>query len=126
MKLRIQGNSLRLRMTPSEIARLMETGRVEETIHLGLEESARLTYALQCEEQWASMGVRHRPGEIAVVVKFDDARRWASTQDVGMYGEVDTSSGALALAVEKDFACLDKSAEENADRFAHPRQGSNC
>ena len=32
MKLRIQGNSLRLRITPSEMARLLANGRIEETI----------------------------------------------------------------------------------------------
>lgn len=126
MKLRIQGNSLRLRITPSEIARLMETGRVDETIHFGLDETARLNYALQCEQQPVSMLVRQRPGELVVVVSRAEAGRWASTQDVGMYGELETSSGALLLAVEKDFACLDKSDDENTDRFPNPRQGSKC
>jgi hypothetical protein len=126
MKLRIQGNSLRLRVTPSEISRLMETGRIEETIHFGLNEGARLTYALEHAQQSSPLLVRYGPQEMAVVVCLDDARRWASTQEVGLYGEVLTSGGVLEVAIEKDFSCLDKSDAENADRFPNPRQGTIC
>ena len=126
MKLRIKGNSLRLRISPSEASRLIETGRIEETFHFGLEQSARLTYALEFAEQSPSLHVRYAPEEIAVIVSLADARRWASTQDVGLYGEVRTSHGALELAIEKDFACLDESDEENADKFPNPRQGTIC
>jgi hypothetical protein len=126
MKLRFNGNSLRLRVTPSEIARLINTGRIEETIYMGVEESQRLTYALECAPQSPPMLLRHGAREIAVIVSSDNARRWASTQDVGLYGAVPTSNGTLELAIEKDFACLDKSDEENADRFLNPRQGTTC
>ena len=37
MKLRIKGNSLRFRVTQSELAKLVELGRVEETIYFGPE-----------------------------------------------------------------------------------------
>ena len=47
MKLRIQGNSLRLRVSPSEMTRLLEAGRIEETIHFAHGGDARLTYALE-------------------------------------------------------------------------------
>ena len=126
MKLRIKGNSLRLRVTQSEIARLIDTGRIEETVHLGVEESECLTYALECAPQSPSIFVRYGSHEIAVVVSSDDAHHWASSQSVGLYGTVPTSDGALELAIEKDFACLDKSDEENADRFPNPRQGMTC
>ena len=126
MKLRINGNSLRLRVTPSEITQLMEVGRIKETIHFGPGENARLTYALESAQEPMPIHVRYAPTEIAVVVSFDEARRWASTQAVGLYGQQQTGGGPLELALEKDFACLDKSEEENADRFPNPRQGTIC
>jgi hypothetical protein len=43
MKLRIRGNSLRLRVSRSEIARLLEGHCLEETIHFAPEESARFS-----------------------------------------------------------------------------------
>lgn len=126
MKLRIQGNSLRLRVTPSEISRLIETGRIEETIHFGMSEKARLTYALEQGEQSSSVLVRCSDQEIAVILSLDEAYRWASTQEVGIYGEVPTSQNGLRIAIEKDFACLDKTDAENADRFPNPFKGNIC
>jgi hypothetical protein len=45
MKLRLQGNSVRLRLTRSEVERLREIGRVEESVDFGAGEV--LAYRLQ-------------------------------------------------------------------------------
>lgn len=126
MKLRIKGNSLRLRITPSEMARLLETGRIDETICLGSDENAHLTYALEHVPNAPALHVRYSPKEIAVVVSSAEARRWAEAADVGLYTEVSTARGPLELAVEKDYACLDKSDAENVDTFPNPNQGAVC
>jgi hypothetical protein len=34
--------------------------------------------------------------------------------------------GSLALLIEKDFACLDRSDEDNKDTFANPNPGEQC
>ncbi len=118
--------------------RLLQTGRIEETIHFASDGNARLTYALEhaaaleqaaASEQAAdrsAIRVRYSPQEIAVVISSQDARRWAGAPEVGLYGQVRTSHGALELAVEKDFACLDKNDAENADTFPNPQQGTVC
>jgi hypothetical protein len=46
MKLRIQGNSIRLRVSRSELAAFVETGRLEETVYFGPQVETSLTYAL--------------------------------------------------------------------------------
>jgi hypothetical protein len=122
MKLRIKGDSLRLRVGPAEMARLMETGRIEETIHFGLEDDARLTYALEVAGVDA-MTVRHEGMRVAVVLPMASARDWAQGNDVGVYGRVGLRSGWLEIAVEKDWACLDKRDGEKADTFPNPKQG---
>jgi hypothetical protein len=126
MKLRIQGNSLRLRITPSELNRLLETGRIEETIHFASGENALLTYALEHADDASAIGVRYSPQEVAIVLSSPVARRWAGARDVGVYAELHTRHGALSVAVEKDFACLDRNDAENADTFPNPRQGTIC
>jgi hypothetical protein len=125
MKLRIKGDSLRLRVAPSEVAGLMEAGRIEETIHFGLEEDARLTYALEVADMDA-IAVRHESSRVAVVLPTVMARRWAEGVEVGLYSTVAVSSGWLEIAVEKDWACLDRSDGENSDKFANPNQGAHC
>jgi hypothetical protein len=126
MKLRIKGNSLRLRITPSEMKRLLDTGRVEETIHFGPGADARLTYALEQKPERGPMMARYRPQEITVVVSMAAAGQWAASPEVGLYGEIETSEGVLSVAIEKDFGCLDKSEAENADTFANPKQEAAC
>jgi hypothetical protein len=126
MKLRIKGNSLRLRVSPSEVTRLLETGRIEETIYFAAGDDARLTYALEHTPQAAGMTVRYTPQQVTVVVSSSAARQWTDGKDVGLYGETSTNDGTLELAVEKDFACLDKAAAENVDTFPHPQQGTAC
>ena len=124
MKLRINGNSLRLRVSPLEVARLLETGRIEETIHLSPDQGAHLTYSLEHAPQAAAMGIRYTPQQVTVVVSSDAARHWADGHDVGIYGETPTADGSLQLAIEKDFACLDKGATENSDTFPNPKAGN--
>jgi hypothetical protein len=125
MKLRIKGDSLRLRIAPSELTRLMETGRIEETVHFGLKEDARLTYALE-HAGVEVLTVRHEGTQVAVVLPTAMARGWADGDGVGLYGSVVTASGLLDVAVEKDWACLDRDDAENADTFPHPNLGTNC
>ncbi len=126
MKLRIQGNSLRLRITPSDMTRLLANGRIEETICFGSEPNASLTYALEHNTRANAMSVRYTPREVTVILPTADAQQWAGGQDVGIYADAPTSQGPLSLAVEKDFACLDKSNAQNADTFPNPNQGAFC
>jgi hypothetical protein len=127
MKLRIKGDSFRLRISPSEMSRLLESGRVEETIHFGPEDDAKLTYALLTgsgtEDAFA---VRRTATEIALEVPALLVRAWSASEQVGMYGVIDNGTGQLELAVEKDFACLDKSNAENTDTYPNPNQGVTC
>jgi hypothetical protein len=125
MKLRIQGNSLRLRISPSEMARLLQTGRIEDSIYFGAGEGAGLTYALEHSPQTQATTVRYAPSELTVMVASREAQRWAEGQDVGLYGESSTSRGPLQIAVEKDFACLDKQDAANADTFPNPNLNPN-
>ncbi|SRR6266567_2611929 len=126
MKLRIKGNSMRLRVSPSEMTRLLAVGRVEETIHFGPEEDAKLTYALEHAEHAGDMSLRHQGQTITVVISTRDAQEWASGEQVGMYGVAGADQTRVELAVEKDFACLDKGEGENRDTYPHPQQGTAC
>lgn len=127
MKLRIYGDSLRLRISPSEMARLLQSGRIEETIHFGPEPDSRLTYALVAvRDQNSPFAVRRSPEEIVVLVPAAQASTWAESEEVGIYGTVEAGTGRLQLAVEKDFACLDKSDHEDQDTYPHPNQGIAC
>jgi hypothetical protein len=127
MKLRIKGNSLRLRVSRSEIERLMAGGYLEETIRFAPDPEAKLTYALESAADVSTATVRYRRQRIIVIVDRNKLQSWNEPDQVGIYTSVQVGSGEmLELIVEKDFACLDGSDEENEDTFANPHTGAVC
>jgi hypothetical protein len=127
MKLRIGGNSIRLRILRSEVAKLIEGGRIAETIYLGSSDESAVTYALETESESNAVRLRYESSEIAIVLPKAEARSWAETERVGIYATVDVGAhGTVNLIVEKDFACLDLSDAENQDTFPNPQLGAAC
>lgn len=102
---------------------LMEAGRIEEAIHFSADEGASLTYALECTPAVEELALRYERGRVVVLAPMESARAWAGGDSVGLYGSVRTAGGVLEIAVEKDWACLDKSDRENLDTFPHPGKG---
>ena len=127
MKLRIHKNSLRLRLGPSEITRLLALGRIEETIRLAPGGNARLTYALELAPPASNdLTIRYAPPEFTVLVPTAQAQIWADGSAVGISGKIAVGDDTLELLVEKDFACVDRKPELNEDTFPNPKAGAAC
>jgi hypothetical protein len=127
MKLRIKGDSLRLRVSRSELGRVLEGTAVVETIHFGTDPDQSLTYALVCGTHADSVNVLYRDRIVTVSISGEQMRGWSHEDQVGVYARIDLgTAGALDVAIEKDFACLDRNDEENADTFANPHAGQSC
>ena len=121
MKLRIKGNSLRVRITRSEVDRLVNDGRIEETTWLGRDDGSRISYVLEHEAGAKAVDLRFNPPVLAVVVPTSQVREWATSDEVGIYTRLDLGvRGAVDLVIEKDFACLHGTDEENEDAFPNP------
>ena len=119
MKLRIKGDSLRLRVGPSEVQRLIACGHIAETIHFA--PGVHLNYELQHSSAAECIAVFHALHEVTVTVPTSAAQAWADSYDVGIYGAVPNGSGSLEVAVEKDFACLDPNHAGNLDTYPNPK-----
>jgi hypothetical protein len=120
MKLRIRGNSVRLRLTRSEVAALAATGTVEEsTEFFG---SGTFVYAVTAAEG-EDVSASFVAGRINVAIPADTVADWASGDEVGIEAEC----GLLKVLVEKDFNCLTpRDAAEDADTFPHPKSDGEC
>lgn len=115
MKLRIRGNSLRLRLTQSEVAELVRVGGVENRTQLGQDATVGLVFRLQVSSCRLAPGVEFDGGRITVSLPEAQAKSWALENEVGIYGE---EPWGLKLSVEKDFQCLDQRPNENdSDAF---------
>jgi hypothetical protein len=127
MKLRIKGNSLRLRVTQSELARVLAGDCVEETVHFTPEANGSLTYALQQTTSAKTVTVEYANSRVSILVPADQAHVWGVTEQVGIVESISMGAfGSLKLLIEKDFACLDRSHEDNQDTFANPHAGAVC
>ena len=115
MKLRIKGNSLRLRLTRPEVTRLRDEGLVEESADFGT--GAILVYRLQSVATPGSLRADFHDGTISVVIPSETADAWAISDEVVIAAQ----AGALQISIEKDFRCLTRSDEEGErDAFPHP------
>jgi hypothetical protein len=118
MKLRIKGNTLRLRLTQSEVARLDAEGRVEEAVVFG--PGVSLHYAIEARDGLAEPRADYDDGRVRIAVPEPAARRWITSDEAGIETEQPNGSGdPLRIVIEKDFACLHRRGED-VDVFPNP------
>jgi hypothetical protein len=123
MKLRIKGNSLRLRISQTEMRRLLADGAVRDTICFGAAPDARLNYVLQHRDAGEEICVEYAAQTVSVVLSTRAAQTWAQGDEVGVYGSASTADGLLDVMVEKDYACLDGNDPVDQDAFPNPQAG---
>ena len=126
MKLRIKGNSLRLRISQSEMTALLRDECIAETIRFGKGPEARLTYVLRHADVEGDICMEYQAPTVTIVLSTAAAKRWANGNDVGVYGDAAFGNDAVALLVEKDFACLDGNDPQDEDAFPNPSAGVAC
>jgi hypothetical protein len=112
MKIRIKGNSLRYRLSKTDVEMFFNNGYLEEQTAFG---NSVLTYALQVYGS-DRLSAGFEDNKIVVFVPEEMAENWASTDVVGF----DDSVGSLYLLIEKDFQCLDNTAEDQSDNYPNP------
>jgi hypothetical protein len=111
MKLRIEDDTLRLRLSESEVQEFAQTGRVEAAVHFGPEQ--QLTYALERGSELPDtlpraepVQVHYEPGTITVLVPFAIAKEWVQTDQNGFSHDVPMAENQqLRILVEKDLDC---------------------
>lgn len=115
MKVRISGNSIRLRLKPSEVEQLECEGSVRDEVDFG--GGSILAYTLAVSPDATAPTATLRGSNIEVAIPQAAARRWFSSDQVSIEGE----QNALSISVEKDFRCLHKDDTE-ADAYPNPLQ----
>lgn len=125
MKLRIRGNSIRLRLGQSEVAQLAETGRVNDFVRFSAVPESRLTYTLQSSSSAPAISASLSGGEMTITVPEGQAREWADTDLVGLeHAQPIDGEECLSIVIEKDFQCLARQRnEDQSDNFPNPLVG---
>lgn len=126
MKLRLQSNSIRLRLKRAEVGRLAETGRIAEQIVMGVGADEVFCYALEASDGIDTPEASLTNTGISVRVPKASVLKWAMGDEIGIEACVPAGSQQLQILIEKDFACLNGPPEQNIDTFPHPLAGTKC
>lgn len=123
MKLRIKGNSIRLRLLRSEVAKFGAAGIFEETTDFG---ASKLTYVLRQTSEIGELTASFSDNKITILVPSKTAQNWTETELISLAGEQMISGGEiLKILVEKDFVCLDRPDDED-NKDAYPNISHKC
>ena len=120
MKLRIRGNSLRLRITRPELERLASTGKVSESVPFAAGDELR--YEVCVDAAAKALSAAYRDNIISVALPLHDFRQWQREDQVSLRAiQATGAAGELSILVEKDFPCLTpRAGEDDSDAFANP------
>ena len=123
MKLRLRNNSIRFRLTQSEVARLAEDGTVEEAINFGPLPTEALTYVLSASADSDAIKAEFNGERIEVFIPKTAVDLWSSTDQVGIEAVQNIDNGKLQILIEKDFRCLEpRTGGDDEDTFPNPQQ----
>ncbi|SDF23379.1 DUF7009 family protein [Terriglobus roseus] len=123
MKLRIKDNSIRFRLLRTEVAKLADEGEISAFTSFALGSSSdRFCYSIKHRPSYEAISANLRGASIRVSVPSETIRSWAANDAaVGLYAEQVLFGGErLHISIEKDFACIDRDDENNADTFDNP------
>ena len=119
MKLRIKGNSIRLRLLRSEVEKFAEEGRISDETSFG---AHALRYTLAMSNECERVFGKFDDNEITVFIPEQAARDWATNDSIGF--EVEQLVGpkkSLSIIVEKDFVCIDRPNDpDREDAYPNP------
>ena len=117
MKLRIKDNSIRFRLTQSEVRQLREEKQLFASTGFG---SGHFSYGIRASKEEQIDAQLSESGILALVPE-DILEQWASTDQVSLVAE--RSNTTPAVLIEKDFKCLTvRLGEDESDHFPNPAE----
>ncbi len=121
MKIRINGNSIRLRLSKSDIDQVLNHQDIIASVGFEKEGKVNFYYALKLSNENTEINARFNDNQITVTIPSTIALAWANNNQVGLYHQQTITDGTLAIIIEKDFQCLHKRpGEDETDNFPNP------
>ncbi len=118
MKLRIKGNTVRLRLSMTEVKQLSETGLVTDATHFG---NNVFNYEIKADEQVEKLSADFNNNTISFLINSSLAKTWKDDELVGYDAYQTAENGEkLYLLLEKDYKCLDNTNEDQSDNYENP------
>jgi len=124
LKLRIRDNSIRLRLTRSEVELVRNDGLVRGRVPF----AGRNNFDYILESSPATVKPEAHISNNVLTVRIPEAEiiSWSDSDEVSISASQILDGGdQLNILVEKDFACLaPREGEDEADMYPHPEAGT--
>lgn len=118
MKVRIKGNTVRLRLSKTDVAKITTVGYLEERTLFG---HNTFIYALQRTDTGDELTADFDGGKMTMYVPAAMIIDWELNEIVTFESFMEVSdSQKLHLLLEKDFQCLDNTIEDQSDNYTNP------
>lgn len=120
MKIRIKGDSIRLRLTKTDVQNLKKYGIVEESTIIGAQEIFK--YSLVSNQDIPSIAAEFRANKITVFLSQKETQILTETNEITVEGfQNNGKDKGLFLLVEKDLQCLDTTSEDQSDMYENTK-----
>lgn len=117
MKIRIKGNSIRYRLSKSEVKQLCEKKVLEETTQFLNNTFKYAIVPMNTDELFADF----KDNTITLYFPEKETETWYTSDLITYKNEVPLQHGEkLSLLLEKDFVCLDHTDEDQSDNYPNP------
>lgn len=127
MKLRVRDNSIRLRLTQTEVELARTDGLVRGTVPLA--GNSNFEYVLESSPATVKPEAHMSNNVLTVRIPETEILSWSDSDEVSISATQLLDGGnELSILVEKDFACLaPREGEDESDMYAHPlAEKQNC
>lgn len=119
MKIRILGNSLRFRLTRSEVNTVCTKGYIEDQTTF---DTAVFSYAVKLVTNSEQFTAQFRDNTIKLNLPKSLGNNWHLTEQVGFGTTMEfMNNGSLSLFLEKDFTCLDEQLEDQSGNYPNSK-----
>ncbi len=119
MKIRIKGNSIRFRLTRTEVETFCREGVYTEQTCF---DNSTFNYQLSLKKGIMGLQAEFQNNTITLLVPKEVVNVWAVSSKVGYENTITTKEGIqLHLLLEKDFVCMDQTTEDQSDNYPNPK-----
>lgn len=119
MKIRIKGNSIRFRLTQSEVKSLSEKGEIYDSTNFG---NTQFSYGVVLNSTTTNLMASFSNNRIILEMPKPLGISWFENDIITYEHTLETTKGeSLYLLLEKDFTCLDNTLEDQSDNYPNPK-----
>lgn len=121
MKIRIKGDSIRFRLTQSEVKTLSKKGTIVDTTNF---ENSQFNYGVTLNEDIDHLKASFSGNTVMLEVPESQGRAWYKNNIITFdHTAINANGNELYLLLEKDFTCLDNTLENQSDNYPNPKLG---